>query len=147
MKTYFPPTSKATQPHILPLLAKPPNRGSILCQSKTWQSLHSASQFVTIYTPFQGENFHLFENFFSLEVCYFSPSLKLGYKSIVWICHTPCSICLRFSQTLSVLSWLQNYKPLHILYWFLGIHSFTLAGSQHMSSLSYALYTFKQCFI
>lgn len=67
---------------------------------------------------------------------YVSPSLKFGSKSIVWICHTPCSLCPRCSQTLSTLSRLQHHEPLHILYWFLGIHSFTLTGSQHMSNLS-----------
>lgn len=67
---------------------------------------------------------------------YVSPSLKLESKSIVWSRHTPCSLCPRCSQTLSTLSRLQHHEPLHILYWFLGIHSFTLTGSQHMSSLS-----------
>lgn len=84
---------------------------------------------------FNGDHFQLFIFFFPPDK-YVSPSLKFGSKSIVWICHTPCSLCPRCSQTLSTLSRLQHHEPLHILYWFLGIHSFTLTGSQHMSNLS-----------
>lgn len=114
---------------------------------RLWQSLHSEPWFVAIYALFSRRKFSSIWKLFSLEMCYFSPSLKLGSKSIVWIHRTPCSVCPRCSQTLSVLSWLQHYKPLHISYWFLGIHSFTLTGSPHMSTLSYTVYTFKQCFI
>lgn len=67
---------------------------------------------------------------------YNSPSLKLESKSTVWIHHTPCFFCPRCSQTPSTLSQLQHHEPLHISYWFLSIHSFTLTGSQHMSNLS-----------
>lgn len=79
-------------------------------------------------------NYLIFSNFFSLDK-YISPSLKLGSKSFVWIHHRPCTFCPIRSQTFSTLSWLQHHEPLHILYWFLGIHSFTLTGSQHMSNL------------